>query len=218
MATTIPINNITLAKLFYSRVNRLGTYQVMRYARPLATQSIADIMACRTGDLAKSRLFEKHSTPVPNGPTVGTKMKHQPTEAQKTQAKERRDRFRSIVKRIAAMPEADREALSKKVLAANVDGHVLSPHNQCLLAVQCPHVTIVGGFRQWREQGRTVRRGEHGHMIWVPITYGEPSDDTPQPSDMDGQEKKSGVGFIVGTVFDISQTEELGQEAERGAA
>ena len=145
-------------------------------------------------------------------------MRKAPTEAQKEAAKLRREKFRGIVKAIAAMPENDRVTLSRKVLAANVDGHVFSPCNQMLLAMQCPSATIVGGFRQWREQGRTVRRGEHGQMIWVPITYGEKNgDDTPQPSEIDGEEKKTGTRFIVGTVFDVSQTEELGKESEVAA-
>ena len=142
-------------------------------------------------------------------------MRKVPTEAQKEAAKLRREKFRGIVKAIASMPEVDRLALSRKILAANVDGHVFSPCNQMLLAMQCPSATIVGGFRQWKKQGRTVRRGEHGHMIWVPMIYGEKAgDDTPQPSEIDGEEKKTGVRFLIGTVFDVSQTEELGQEAE----
>jgi len=146
-------------------------------------------------------------------------MRKPPTEAQREAAKARREKFRGIVKTIAGMPEADRIALSQKVVAANVEGHVLSLHNQCLLAVQCPHVTVVGGFRQWREQGRTVRRGEHGHMIWVPVTYGEKNgDDTPQPSEIDGEEKKTGVRFLIGTVFDISQTEPLTDSKESEVA
>ena len=139
-------------------------------------------------------------------------MRKAPTEAQKQAAKARREKFRGIVKAIAGMPESDRTELSRKILAANVDGHVFSLCNQMLLAMQCPSATIVGGFRQWREQGRTVRRGEHGHMIWVPLTYGEKNgDDTPQPSEIDGEEKKTGVRFLIGTVFDVSQTEALGE-------
>ena len=51
-------------------------------------------------------------------------------------------------------------------------------------------------------------------MIWVPAVYEKVGDDTPQPSEIDGEEKKTGVRFLIGTVFDISQTEELGQEEE----
>ena len=146
-------------------------------------------------------------------------MRKTPTDAQKEAAKLRREKFRGIVKAIAKMPEVDRIALSQKVVIATVEGHVLSLCNQMLLALQCPSATIVGGFRQWRGEGRTVRRGEHGHMIWVPMIYGEKNgDDTPQPSEIDGEEKKTGVRFLIGTVFDVSQTEELGQEAESEVA
>ena len=84
--------------------------------------------------------------------------------------------------------------------------------NQLLLALQCPNATIVGGFRQWKMQGRCVKRGEHGHMIWVPMIHGsaEGESDTPQPSDLDGatEGKPERLRFLVGTVFDISQTSE----------
>ena len=137
-------------------------------------------------------------------------MRKAPTEAQKEAAKVRREKFRGIVKTIAKMPEAERVALSQKVVIATVEGHILSLCNQMLLAMQCPSATIVGGFRQWRKEGRTVRRGEHGHMIWVPSVYEKNGEDTPQPSEIDGEEKKTGTRFLIGTVFDVSQTEELG--------
>jgi len=144
------------------------------------------------------------------------RQRKEPTEAQREAAKLRREKFRGIVKAIAGMPEAERIALSQKVVAANVEGHVLSLHNQCLLAVQCPHVTVVGGFRQWKKEGRSVRKGEHRHMIWVPMVYGGSragNDDTPQPSEVDGEDKTAGVRFLMGTVFDISQTEETGSRS-----
>lgn len=146
--------------------------------------------------------------------TSYTTRKRELTPAQKAAAQERRERFRETVKKIAAMPEADRVALINKVgIVPTVEGHALSLHNTLLLACQCASVSIVGGFRQWKAQGRSVRKGEHGYMIWIPkhpSAAENHDDDTPQPGDLNGtgEAKRDRTRFIMGTVFDIGQTEE----------
>lgn len=140
-------------------------------------------------------------------------MRKQPTEEQKQKTKERREKFRGFVKQLAKMSDSERAALAAKIpVIATCEGRVLSLHNQLLLACQCPTATMVGGFAQWRKLGRTVRKGEHGHMIWCPTNLTLVGDDTPQPSDLDSGEEKSTIRFIIGTVFDVAQTEELGGE------
>ena len=109
------------------------------------------------------------------------------------------------------MDAGQRALLASKGVLATCEGHTLSLGNQMLLALQCPDATIVGGFRQWKAQGRSVKKGEHGHMIWVPIGTGEPDADTPQPSEIDGEgeAKPTRLRFLVGTVFSIEQTEDI---------
>lgn len=146
-------------------------------------------------------------------------MRKQPTEAQKQAAKERREKFRAIVQKIAKMSEAERLALAQSIPAiVTVEGRSLSTHNQCLIASQKPSATVVGGFRQWKQNGRSVKKGEHGMMIWCPIMPGQNAGDTPQPSDVDGQFDDEKPRFIIGTVFDVSQTCELGAMEESEAA
>ena len=142
-------------------------------------------------------------------PATKSSRKHAPTPAQQEAAKARRERFRAIVKQIAAMDAGQRAFLASKGVLMTCEGHTLSLGNQLLLALQCPDATIVGGFRQWKNQGRSVKKDEHGHMIWVPIGTGEPDADTPQPSDIEGEgeAKPTRLRFIVGTMFDIAQTE-----------
>ena len=60
-------------------------------------------------------------------------------------------------------------------------------------------VTQLGSFNDWKDQGRTVRRGELGYKILSPATYTRD----------DGSE---GTSFRVSRVFDISQTQ--GPEVE----
>lgn len=140
------------------------------------------------------------------------------TEAQRAAAKARREKFRVYVKKLASMPEADRLQLAARLPAlATVEGHVLSLHNQILVAMQKPDATLVGGFRQWKQHGRAVKKGEHGIMIWVPVMPGSGDEDIPQPDEVDGKSSDDRPRFIMGTVFDVSQTCEIGDAGGAGA-
>lgn len=141
-------------------------------------------------------------------------MKKKPTEEQKQKAAERRERFKALWKQVAAMPEEERVAKANELGIINCNGNMLSPRNMMLLMLQRSNVTVVGGFRQWLKMGRVVRKGEHGLMIWVPaFTSGEAN---PEPAEQkDGEtEAQPDRRFIVGTVFDISQTDERTAEPE----
>jgi antirestriction protein ArdC len=101
------------------------------------------------------------------------------------------------------MPEADRKAFAAKCpVIATIEGHALSPVNTCLIAMQSPGATIVGGFRQWLKAGRVVRKGEHGLSLWIPKT--PKKDDAAQPGESSSSDE---IHFLMGTVFDVSQTE-----------
>lgn len=126
----------------------------------------------------------------------------------------RRLKFKALWKQVAAMPESERLLIACKLGLVTCDGHPLSPGNQYLIFLQCPAASVLGGFRQWRKHGRSVRKGQHGAMIWVPC--GGKKNEAP----LDGSRSASAVAdgepagdsdsrFIVGTLFDISQTEEI---------
>mgnify|MGYP001605579433 CR=1 FL=1 len=133
-------------------------------------------------------------------------MKKSATPEQQAQAAERRAKFRKMAHDIAAMPDDKRAELARSLpVIATIEGRTLSPTNTMLVVMQCPSATIVGGFRQWLKAGRVVRKGEHGLSIWIPA--GVKNDDNGVPDD---------VHFLMGTVFDVSQTEAV--ETERQAA
>lgn len=131
------------------------------------------------------------------------------TEDQQRAKEERRAKFRAMVKQIGNMPEAERTAFMGKVGSIlTADGGAISGlTNTMLLVMQFPAVSVVGGFRQWLKHGRAVRKGEHGAMIWVPIgkAKGETVMTEAQPESGEPDETR----FIIGTVFDISQTQEI---------
>ena len=132
-------------------------------------------------------------------------MKRTLTAEQQAKREERKAKFKTLWQGIAKMPELERIQLSNRIGVVTVEGRSLSLNNQCLLALQCPAASIVGGFRQWLKQGRAVRKGEHGAMIWVPIC--KKSEEQPSDGDKDGEH--SDTHFIIGTVFDVGQTDEV---------
>ena len=131
-------------------------------------------------------------------------MKRKPTEAQRKAAAEKRKRMRELAKKIGAMSAEERQAMADRMgLPHTIEGHKLSVFNTCLLYAQGVQPTVVGGYRQWRKAGRTVRKGQHGACIWCPAVR-KRGDEAPGDDE---------VRFVFGTVFDISQTEPLESEA-----
>ena len=114
----------------------------------------------------------------------------------------RRARFSTLAKEIGAMSDVQREMLAASITPTTVEGRPLSVHNACLLAIQYPTVTLIGGFNQWLKAGRSVRKGEHGLMIWAPTKPREATTTAQDSTDTDSP------NFIMVTVFDVSQTDE----------
>lgn len=133
------------------------------------------------------------------------------TPEQKQKAIERREKFRALVRQVAAMPDADRAAMIDRIGAVvTCEGRALSLTNTMLLSYAVSRgfnggrVSMVGGFQQWIRQGRAVAKGQHGINIWIPIAGKKDSDEEDE------------THFIMGTVFDVSQTQEI--EASEVAA
>ena len=140
--------------------------------------------------------------------TTATKTRRrQASPEQKQKAHERRERIRGLVKQVADMAPEAREELARHLPLVTVTGHPLSRTNCILIAFQGGQgATMVGGFQQWIKAGRCVAKGQHGFSIWVPV--GKKTTDTET-----GEVHTDKTGFVLGTVFDISQTVEV--EARR---
>lgn len=122
---------------------------------------------------------------------------------QAAKREERRARFREFVDRLGAMSEEQRQEIVAHLPGlVTPEGHLLSDGNACLVFFQRPTATMVGGFKQWIKNGRCVRKGESGLMIWIPTQRKQKEDDDPNTPKR--------AGFIVGNVFDISQTDPIG--------
>ncbi len=89
--------------------------------------------------------------------------------------------------------------------------HDYSLNNTMLIAMQMPEATRVASYRSWqRDFNRHVRKGEHGIEVLVPMVVRSKlseGKELPRENDEDTPERKRLVGFKVGHVFDVSQTE-----------
>ena len=122
---------------------------------------------------------------------------------------ERRRKMRSLASEISSMSAEQRTALAARLPGiATVEGRALSVFNACLIASQNPQSTIVGGFRQWIKVGRAVRKGEHGMCIWIPTRQSANGDEHASEDDT------AETHFFLGTVFDVSQTQEIAMQAD----
>lgn len=135
-------------------------------------------------------------------------MKRKPTIELIAARQEKRAKMRELARKVAAMPEEDRLALAARCPIGTIEGRALSLKNQCLIALQMPRATIVGGFRQWLKAGRCVRKGEHGACIWIPCGHRDAET---------GEIEMDDRRFILASVFDVSQTCELEPSAETNA-
>jgi antirestriction protein ArdC len=120
----------------------------------------------------------------------------------------------------AARREAEREKMAAAVNAlrssAGWQGWLsvrrcfrsYSLKNQILIADQCPHATVVAGFRQWLKLGYAVRKGETSIRIWGPMPPSKKRIEAWKKEGAD-PETKPGVRFRFVSVFDRSQVDPL---------
>lgn len=96
--------------------------------------------------------------------------------------------------------------------------HKYSFSNSLLIAMQKPHATLVAGFNTWKNQGRTVNKGEKAITILAPCIYKQkekvevlnPETNKKETREVEHIKK---IGFKKVSVFDISQTQ--GKEIPR---
>lgn len=130
-------------------------------------------------------------------------MKRKLTAEQAAARDARRAKFRALAKRVADMTPEQQAELARGCVPLSIDGRSYSMKNTMLLALQLPTCTILGGFRQWLKAGRCVRKGEHGATIWCKAG-GRKLD-----AAADAAAEENETRFVMGTVFDVAQTDEL---------
>lgn len=115
----------------------------------------------------------------------------------------------SIAVQVEQLAETDRWRTFLGFVAAF---HTYSLSNVLLILAQYPEASQVAGFRTWFELGRVVRKGEHGIRIFG---------DSPRritEEDEHGDEVERVIArYPMLTVFDISQTDILDGDTDRGS-
>ena len=155
------------------------------------------------------------STALVTRPQSATRETRRPrkeaTAEQKEAAATRRAGIKQLCAIVKALPVEKRVLLAASYGIRTAEGRELSPFNQCLLVHQNSSVSIVGGFQQWKKLNRSVKKGERALAIWVPCgKQAEGAGDA--GANPDTTEDRF---FILGNVFDISQTETEDEKAAR---
>ena len=103
--------------------------------------------------------------------------------------------------------------------------HRYSPTNAAWILAQAPAATKVASYRTWQQVGRQVRKGETGIAVFHPKPFWvDPASGERVRPPRDAAERarlEQHIGFGLGHVFDISQTDgdalELGRPAPEQA-
>ena len=120
----------------------------------------------------------------------------------------KRQRMRQLAEQVAALSADQRQTFAERAGAVcTIEGHPLSLHNAMMAMLQCPGVSVVGGYRQWQAAGRQVRAGAHGITIWIPTQRAAASEEGDSEGDADSK-----PGFRMASVFDIGQTDAAQQQ------
>ena len=150
--------------------------------------------------------------------------------SQKDKAKEQRNEMRKAVAEAVAKltPEQRSRILEHYKAVVTIEERKLSDWNTWALCMQrvvqktgrfeidgvgtLPDLSIVGGFNQWKNHGRRVKKGEHAIFIAVPCFKGaqaKPEDGALiVPSELKSiEERENSPYFKFVPMFHISQTE-----------
>ena len=112
----------------------------------------------------------------------------------------RKERTKNLVEQLNSLTQEEKAVYFMQEIRSIETNKVYSARNQQLIALQLRKATICGGFKQWQNHGRKVKKGEHGALILFPVGIEKDSDNEEEPTN-----------FFSAVVFDISQTEEVAE-------
>ena len=124
---------------------------------------------------------------------------------------ERRAEAEGLHAKITEQVEAlrDSEAWTRFLTFAQ-SFHRYSINNLLLILAQKPEATHVAGYRTWQKLGRQVRKGERG----IRIFGGRDVRETIKDEQTGEKKEQRRVRFFPVSVFDMSQTDPIGPEAD----
>jgi hypothetical protein len=122
---------------------------------------------------------------------------------------EKKARLKQIREKLKSLSDQEKKQLLDNGLIATIDGKILSTHNTMMCYLQTPGIfsgnatlpTVVGGFKQWKNAGRYIVKGQHGMTIFFPVG--------PKVETENGEKLVEAEHFYTASVFDITQTENM---------
>lgn len=139
------------------------------------------------------------------------------TAEEQAQAEQKKARLKEFIDQVAEMTEEQLTQLKERINIITCDGHSLSLKNNALLDLQAEGtgltVSVVGGFNQWMDKGRAVKKGERAFTIMAPSS-GKAKDKAGNVRLAEDGSELTKTYFKLVSVFDISQTEIVTEESE----
>jgi hypothetical protein len=136
---------------------------------------------------------------------------------EQAQADIKRAKLKEFIDQVAEMTEDQLIRLKEKINIITCDGHSLSLKNNALLDLQAEGtgltVSVVGGFNQWLDKGRAVRKGERAFTIMAP-SAGKAKDKGGNVRIAEDGSEVMKTYFKLVSVFDVSQTDLIPEESE----
>lgn len=130
-----------------------------------------------------------------------------------SKAQEKRDRIRNFSKEISQYTNEELQEIAEELCITTIEGHVLSLKNQVLLDTQTRDLSwtpsVVGGYKQWLEAGRQVKKGSSSLAIIAGAMGNKKDKEGNNIINKDSGENEKKLQFRIVNVFDITQTEEI---------
>ena len=110
------------------------------------------------------------------------------------------------------LSESDLQNLDGVMRICNPEGHQISKCNTAFLKFQNEKLnfTVIAGYKQWQKFGRCVKKGQHGHWIFIPSMIKTKKEENGQKTVSEELDR-----FLMTRVFDISQTFEIKDSSRR---
>jgi len=121
-----------------------------------------------------------------------------------TQKQSKQQRIRQFLQAYRNLSDKQKGEILDKIQALSIEGRPYSPTNQCLLAMQEGQKGTYGGFNQWRQAGKKIKKGAKGFLIFFPSKSGHSSN---EPSE-EGEEDTTAMRFFCTYIFHESQVED----------
>ncbi|MBN6812907.1 MULTISPECIES: ArdC family protein [Kocuria] len=137
--------------------------------------------------------------------------KKQPTKKQQERKAAAIAKRKEVSEKAAAVAEQIKNDpdTARRFAAFTARMPTYSPKNQEMIFAQFEGATQCAGFNKWLEVGRVVRKGERAIKIMAPTERTKTDEEGSVVMDPKTGKPEKELTYIMVSVFDVSQTEEI---------